>query len=123
MSAAAVVRSACHALRRPLFPRAVTEAQPPRENSMSVRLFHTSDGTVSGKPAETNKATLDDGTSEKLDRMIRGLDKWREIKERELEDIQRRRGYKVLFVAGVLAAIVVKMRFFGKATKEEDKEI
>ena len=137
MSAAAVVRSACHALRRPLFPRAlmVMERQPPpprfspqAAENFSVRRFHSSDCTAVGKPAT---ATVEDSTSLKLDRISRSLDRSFDevivaLKEIEELEQERRRGRRVLagtIVAGVLAAIYVKRRFFGGANKEEDKEI
>ena len=132
MSAAAVVRSACHALRRPLFPRAlmVMERQPPpprfspqAAENFSVRRFHSSDCTAVGKPAT---ATVEDSASLKLDRISRRLDELIVALE-EIEELeQERRGRRVLagtIVAGVLAAVYVKRRFFGRANKEEDKEI
>ena len=102
-------------------------SQQPAEN-FSVRRFHSSDCTAVGKPAT---ATVEDSASLKLDRISRSLDRSFDelivaLKEIEELEQERRRGRRVLagtIVAGVLAAIYVKRRFFGGANKEEDKEI
>lgn len=131
-SAAAVLRSACYALRRPLFPRsALIERQPPprlrpQAQNYSTRRFYSADCTV-GKPETTNKAAVEDGVSRKLDEINDVFDRFAVALKEYREEVERERRRKVwvrrtIFASGVLAAIYVKRRCFFSGTTE-DKEI